>query len=133
MKLRIVYKGGEGSGNFGHSGRPGKLGGSATGGAKSKFTSSTGGGANKKNPFKLPSIDGMKFGNKKHGRSSSRVYNGNDTMEDLIDKFRKTGYKVTSHTGDYASMYHPNLSGVKIQFHRVDDFTTDIELDEPWM
>lgn len=30
-KLRLRYKGGKGSGNFGHAGRPGKVGGSAPG------------------------------------------------------------------------------------------------------
>jgi len=31
MKAKFVFKGGTGSGNFGHSGRPGKVGGSGSG------------------------------------------------------------------------------------------------------
>lgn len=31
MKAKLVFKGGKGSGNFGHAGRPGKVGGSAAG------------------------------------------------------------------------------------------------------
>ena len=31
MKLRLVYKGGKGSGHYGHSGRQGRLGGSEPG------------------------------------------------------------------------------------------------------
>lgn len=34
MKINIRFKGGSGSGNFGHTGRPGKQGGSAPGGGK---------------------------------------------------------------------------------------------------
>lgn len=42
MKANIIFKGGPGSGNFGHAGRPGKRGGSASGGGRG------GGGASKK-------------------------------------------------------------------------------------
>lgn len=36
MKITIIYKGGPGSGNYGHEGRPGKLGGSSPGKGGSK-------------------------------------------------------------------------------------------------
>lgn len=34
MRIKFIYKGGKGSGNFGHAGRPGKMGGSASAGAR---------------------------------------------------------------------------------------------------
>lgn len=37
MKATFVLKGGDGSGNFGHAGRPGKIGGSAAGGSGGKY------------------------------------------------------------------------------------------------
>ena len=40
MRMVIRYKGGPGSGNFGHTGRPGKVGGSASGGRKPTGTAS---------------------------------------------------------------------------------------------
>jgi hypothetical protein len=114
MKMRLVFKGGKGSGNFGHAGRPGKVGGSAGSGG----SSGSGGASFEKGPNNTFT--------KKLGNKTVTVKFGTKTtsMEGIGRKRTKVGETAT------ISVHDPDLPfGVTHESIRLDTFSTGKKLD----
>lgn len=90
MKVRFVHKGGKGSGNFGHSGRPGKVGGSA-GGGKGKG----GGGARSgvPQPSNAPAPEGYSVKFYKVPGYYKLPDSSDEAMENLVGVLESAGVK----------------------------------------
>lgn len=80
-KLRFVFKGGEGSGHFGHTGRPGKVGGSAAG---------SGGGKR----LDISDANLKVVINSFIARGSSITAEEHETLRKLSNEWVSRGYKI---------------------------------------
>jgi len=98
MKYKIVLKGGAGSGNYGHAGRPGKIGGSSEGGGKAFSLDDT----------RIEDITKVAFP-KRYGRKMriTQRYDTNDEAQSTIRKIdrnlRRDGWKYVGIVDTHAA------------------------------
>lgn len=104
MAKIIVYKGGSGSGNFGHTGRPGQVGGSSIGSAKHALTTS---------------IHGW---NKNGDTYSHTEYVGNRKIDVTIQQ-RGAGYypKVGAQNGKGVLRFSDAVNWANSELNRMED------------
>lgn len=112
LKMRFVHKGGKGSGNYGHSGRPGKIGGSGGGSGSGSGKGRSGGGSS-------PKI---------HTKASLEELGVSKITPDRFDARKAAKYGVGSQwretlgkVGNYVDDYLPNGDKVEMRVVKIGD------------